>query len=191
VYPNEAFSRDVDPTAIRSVIYQGLTCLPPNFTAQFLGRSPGCELGGFPAYSVRATTVAQIQLAINFARSLNIRLVIKNTGHDFGGKSTGMGALNIWTHNLKDMKYYPTYKGGSYNGPAVKFGAGVQVFEANAFSKANAITVVGGEGAVSTLMYCILHRFEVTKLMLDCWPCRRIYARWRTLASYIGLGHGG
>lgn len=32
--------------------------------------------------SLQVSTVAQIQLAVNFARNSGIRLVIKNTGHD-------------------------------------------------------------------------------------------------------------
>lgn len=42
-----------------------------------------CTLGGFPEYVVNVTSAAQVQLAVNFARNLNIRLVIKNTGHEY------------------------------------------------------------------------------------------------------------
>lgn len=42
-----------------------------------------CTIGGFPVYSINATNVAQIQLGLNFARNLNVRLVVRNTGHDF------------------------------------------------------------------------------------------------------------
>jgi hypothetical protein len=42
-----------------------------------------CTLGGLPEYAVNVSTAAQIQLAVNFARNLNIRLVIKNTGHEY------------------------------------------------------------------------------------------------------------
>jgi hypothetical protein len=41
-----------------------------------------CTLGGFPEYAVNVSTAAQVQLAVNFARNLDIRLVIKNTGHE-------------------------------------------------------------------------------------------------------------
>ena len=124
--------------------------MPPNYTAAFLGNDVECEVGGYPEYSVNVTNVAQIQLAVNVARELNLRLVIKNTGHDFGGKSTGKGALNIWTHHLKDTKFYPTYKTDTYSGPAFKFGAGIQVFEAYQLAKQHGVTLVGGEGKVHT-----------------------------------------
>ncbi|KAF2187867.1 FAD binding domain-containing protein [Zopfia rhizophila CBS 207.26] len=135
-----------DPTAIRSILYQGMTCMPPNMTASFLGNGPNCTVGGFPEYTVKATNVAQIQLAVNFARELDLRLIIKNTGHDFGGKSVGKGALSIWTHHLKDAIFYERYTTGSYSGPAFKFGAGIQVFEANKLAKEYGVSVVGGEG---------------------------------------------
>jgi hypothetical protein len=36
-----------------------------------------CEQGGFPPYVLNATTVRQIQIAVNFARNRNLRLIIK------------------------------------------------------------------------------------------------------------------
>lgn len=36
-----------------------------------------CTQGGWPVYVVNATTVKQIQVAVNFARNKNLRLVIK------------------------------------------------------------------------------------------------------------------
>jgi hypothetical protein len=105
-------------------------------------------LGGYPSYAVNVTNVAQIQLAINFARSTNIRLVIKNTGHDFNGKSAGAGALSLWTHHLKDITYIPSYKSAAYTGKAIKMGSGVQAFEVYAAAKKYGGTVVGGEGRV-------------------------------------------
>lgn len=136
--------RTEDPTAINAVLFEGATCLPPN-----IALSDSCTLGGYPSYSVAATTVAQIQLAVNLARNLNLRLVIKNTGHDFGAKSTGAGALSIWTHKLKSIKFMQNYADSTYRGPAIKFGAGVQAYEAYAAAKQYGVTVVGGEGQVS------------------------------------------
>ncbi|KAK3996644.1 FAD binding domain-containing protein [Cladorrhinum sp. PSN332] len=145
---NNSTLRIEDPTSIRSILFQGMTCMPPDYTASFLGSSVNCSVGGFPEYSIKVTNVLQIQLAINLARNLNIRLVIKNTGHDFGAKSTGKGAINLWTHHLKDATFYPEYEaaGSGYKGPAFKFGAGVQVDQAYKLAKQHNVTVVGGEG---------------------------------------------
>lgn len=109
------------------------------------GNTSTCELGGFPSYSVKATNVAQIQLAVNLARNLNLRLVVHNTGHDFLGRSTGAYALSIWTHNLKSIKFVQSYSSPSYKGPALKLGAGVQVGELYAAANKYGVTAVGGE----------------------------------------------
>jgi hypothetical protein len=130
-----------DPTSIMLPLYEGRSCLPSpyNYTSS-------CKQGGYPTYAVNISTVAQIQLAVNFARNLNLRLVVKNTGHDFNGKASGKGALAIWTHYLKDKKYYSTFKASNgYVGPAIKFGSGIQVSEAYEFAKSVGHTVVGGE----------------------------------------------
>ena len=108
------------------------------------GNTSTCELGGFPSYSTNITTVAQVQLAVNFARNLNLRLVVKNTGHDFLGKSTGAGALSIWTHNLKNIDFIENYESPSYDGPAFKLGAGIQVGELYEAADKHGVTGVGG-----------------------------------------------
>ncbi|KAI1074791.1 FAD-binding domain-containing protein [Whalleya microplaca] len=88
-----------------------------------------CTQGGFPVYVVNATTVKQIQIAINFARNKNLRLTIKNTGHDFIGRSAGFGALSIWTHWLKDFEFLPQYSIGEYDGMAARVGSGLESWE--------------------------------------------------------------
>lgn len=111
---------------------------------------------------MNVTTVAQIQLAVNFARNTNLRLVVKNTGHDFGAKSTGAGGLNIWTHHLKDYKFYDNYTSESYSGSAVKLGSGVQAFEMYAACNEHNVTCVGGEGRVLNLEFRHRPALELT-----------------------------
>ncbi|KAL0936090.1 restculine oxidase [Colletotrichum truncatum] len=132
-----------DPTSVVTPLYQGLTCMPTAITNVSAGI---CKVGGFPSYVLKATNVAQIQLAVNFARNLNLRLVVKNTGHDFNGRSCGSGALSIWTHHLKSINFYDNYKSSSYSGPALKVGAGVQGFELYEAADKYDVTAVGGEG---------------------------------------------
>ncbi|KAJ2991949.1 hypothetical protein NUW58_g2332 [Xylaria curta] len=128
-----------------SPIFVGQTCMPQD--AVVPGNNSSCTLGGFPSYSLNVTTVAQIQLAVNFARNQHIRLVIRNTGHDFLGKNTGEGALSIWTHHLNDIKVTHHYEsaGGRYSGPAFKLGAGVMVYELYDAAEREGYTAVGGE----------------------------------------------
>ncbi|TAQ90473.1 hypothetical protein B7494_g1207 [Chlorociboria aeruginascens] len=131
-----------DPTSMMSPVYQGLTCqVNTDPTAD-------CTLGGYPSYAVNVSNAAQIQLAVNFARETGIRLVIKNTGHDFSGKSGGAGAMSIWTHHLKDIDYFENYSDpdAKYEGPAFKAGSGVQAFEIYEAAHEKGLVVVGGEG---------------------------------------------
>lgn len=41
-----------------------------------------CSIGDQPRYTVNATEVADVAAGIDFARENNIRLVVRNTGHD-------------------------------------------------------------------------------------------------------------
>ncbi|KAF4973619.1 hypothetical protein FSARC_159 [Fusarium sarcochroum] len=129
-----------DPTSVMWPVYQGLTCQP--------GEKPSgkCSLGGYPSYVVDAHNVAHLQLAVNFARSLNLRLVIKNTGHDFNGRSAGAGALSIWMQRFKSIEYFKNFKTDSYSGPALKVGAGVISSELYEAAEKYDVTAVGGEG---------------------------------------------
>lgn len=128
------------PSSIMSPFYEGSSCMPTS------DEFSNCTLGGYPYHVVNATNVAQIQLAVNVARNLNLRLVVKNTGHDFSGKSSGEGALSIWTHNLKDIEFIEGWTGSStYSGKAIKMGAGVQSLQAYQAANEYDVTIVGGE----------------------------------------------
>ncbi|CAI6342256.1 unnamed protein product [Periconia digitata] len=137
-----------DPSEVLSPIYQGLTCQPPS-----IYDSINCTLGGYPTYVINVKSVLDIQLGINFARNNNIRLIIKNTGHDFAGKSVGASSLSIWTHGLKDIQFFDNYVDESgYKGPAVKAGAGVQAFELYKAVSDKNVVVVAGEGQTVGVM---------------------------------------
>ena len=42
-----------------------------------------CTLGNMVVYSVNATTTSHLIESIAFAKSKNVRLVIRNTGHEY------------------------------------------------------------------------------------------------------------
>lgn len=145
-WANNSFIHADDPTSVMWPLYQGLTCMPTTTP------SDTCQLGAYPSYAIEVRSVYQIQLAINFARNANLRLVVKNTGHDFNGKSSGAGALSLWTHKMKDIQFFPDYRSGCYNGPAFKLGAGVQAFEMYEAAEKYGVTAVGGEGKTVGVM---------------------------------------
>ncbi|KAI0403288.1 FAD binding domain-containing protein [Xylaria palmicola] len=113
-----------DPLTVLTTWPQGDTCYASASTTGL-----NCTQGGFPSYVVNVTTVKQIQAAVNFARNKHLRLVVKNTGHDFFGRSSGLGALSIWTHWLKHFEFLPEYSIGAYRGMAARVGAGLESWE--------------------------------------------------------------
>ncbi|KAI8806696.1 hypothetical protein BJ742DRAFT_815911, partial [Cladochytrium replicatum] len=103
-----------------------------------------CSLGRLSVYAVNVLTPLDVTASIYFARLQNIKIVVKNTGHDTFGRASAPDSLMIWTHNLKKMSYVENFKIGKTSQPAFVFGAGVQAFEATAFAEANNKTVVQG-----------------------------------------------
>jgi hypothetical protein len=60
-----------DPVTVLGQWPQGNTCL---VSANVMGN---CTQGGFPVYVVNVTSVSDVQAAVNFARTKNVRLIIK------------------------------------------------------------------------------------------------------------------
>ncbi len=56
--------------------FQNYTCDP------FTARSSGCKLGNYVSYVVNVTGASDVQAALQFAKQNNVRIVIKNTGHE-------------------------------------------------------------------------------------------------------------
>jgi hypothetical protein len=48
----------------------------------FTAQTKPCTLGNYVAYAVNATNIFDIIAAVHFARFNNVRLVIRNTGHE-------------------------------------------------------------------------------------------------------------
>ncbi|KAL4861793.1 hypothetical protein BDV12DRAFT_203646 [Aspergillus spectabilis] len=103
-----------------------------------------CTLDNYIVYAVNVSKPDHVSKAIRFATTHNIRSVVRNTGHDYNGKSTGAGALGIWTHNLKNIEI-KNWTDSRYKGKAIKLGAGVQGIEAYMAAEAQGLEVVGGE----------------------------------------------
>jgi len=144
-----SYSHFIDPIEMMSPVAQGMTCLPPN-----VFDSGNCTRGGFPMYVINATEPKHVQMGVNFARNTGVRLVVRNTGHDFLGKSGGKDALSIWTHHFKSVEYIEKFvdKNLGYDGPAFKAGVGVQAYEMYLAAHEKGHSVVGGEGETVGIM---------------------------------------
>ncbi|KAJ5784237.1 FAD binding domain protein [Penicillium pulvis] len=103
-----------------------------------------CTLGNFVRYAVNVSSPDHVAKTMQFAIKHKIRFVIRNTGHDYNGKSTGAGALSVWTHHLKIIEI-KNWKDEYYTGKAFKLGAGVQGIEAYEAAHEYGLRMVGGE----------------------------------------------
>ncbi|EUC48327.1 hypothetical protein COCMIDRAFT_34203 [Bipolaris oryzae ATCC 44560] len=112
----------------------------------FSDRSIPCTLGNYVSYSVKATEAKDVVSALKFAKDQNIRVVVRNTGHDFLGRSTGAGALAIWTQSLKSITF-GDWSDKYYTGPSVTVGAGVMGNELLEAAHKQNMSVVSGECA--------------------------------------------
>lgn len=125
-------------SSVMSPLFANESCDP------FTARESQCVLGTYVQYAVDVSCENDVVNTLAFVQENNIRLVIRNTGHDYNGKSTGAGALAIWTHHLKDIVVFD-YETSHYTGKAMKMGAGVQAFEAYEAAHEENLAIVGGE----------------------------------------------
>jgi hypothetical protein len=122
--------------------WQNNSCSPIPPFANTNG-SGSCTLGNLAHYAINISEADAVIAGIRFARERNIRLTIKNTGHDYLGRSAGKGSLALWTHNLKKITFLD-YGSAKYHGPAVRVGAGVEGIDlVNAASKKHLRVVHG------------------------------------------------
>jgi len=130
-----------DPASIMSPLFANQSCDP------FVSRSSACSMGNYVRYAVDVRSAVDIVAAISFAKAHNIRFVIRNTGHDFLGRSTGAGALSVWMHHLKEIAFQD-WDDPYYKGKAVKVGAGVQGHNIMAATQGKGQIVIGGAPTV-------------------------------------------
>lgn len=107
-----------------------------------------CSLGRLATYYVDVRNSSHISAALQFAHAHNIRISIKNTGHDFFGRSAVPNSLAIWTHNLNNLDFYPNFTASncpSANGRNVgEMGAGVIAANAYHFFGSHGMDITGG-----------------------------------------------
>jgi FAD/FMN-containing dehydrogenase len=80
-------------------------------------------------YAVAAKSTADVVAAVNFARTNNLRLVIKGGGHSYQGTSNAADSLLIWTRHMNAVMLHDAFVGAGCEGraepqPAVSVEAG-------------------------------------------------------------------
>jgi hypothetical protein len=91
---------------------------------------------------------SDVTAALVFSKLTGVALTVKNTGHDYKGRSSMKGALGLWTHNLKGKSYNPTFvpagcsPSTTYTAMTVGAGEGWQdVYE---WADSLGVTAIGG-----------------------------------------------
>jgi hypothetical protein len=64
------------PSEFNTPYFQNQSCDP------FTPRETPCTLGNYASYSINVTGVDDVQAGLKFVTDNNIRLTIKNTGHE-------------------------------------------------------------------------------------------------------------
>ncbi|HYM41330.1 MAG TPA: FAD-binding protein [Steroidobacteraceae bacterium] len=81
------------------------------------------------ACAVRARNAQDVAHAVNFARTHNLRVVVKGGAHSYLGTSSAPDSLLIWTRSLNDIRLHDAFVGEGCAAhaaaePAVSLGAG-------------------------------------------------------------------
>ncbi|KAF2494539.1 FAD-binding domain-containing protein [Lophium mytilinum] len=111
---NSSFHAE-DPISIDYPVWANNSCNPifPNgtsVTGDVKAGDKGCSIGDYPVYVVNATDPEHVAGVLKWAGQRNVRVVIKNTGHSYPGRSTGYGSLSIWTHNIRGVTYHDNFQ---------------------------------------------------------------------------------
>jgi len=105
-----------------------------------------CLQGAVPPYAVPATRDAHLAAALAFAAAHRLRVVVKSSGHEYQGRSTGAAALLLWTHALQGAAYEADFAAcpAAAPAPAVHTRPGTSWGQVYALADAARVTVVGG-----------------------------------------------
>lgn len=133
---------DQHPTSSMWQNYNNYSCVPDS--------AQPCTGAGYPVYVIDAREESDVKAAIDFARTRNLRLNIKSTGHDFLGRSVQPNSLSIWTHHLKSVEWFDTSltpKGCNkpIDGTFMRVGSGGQWRDLNAAAKEKNVILVSGQ----------------------------------------------
>jgi FAD/FMN-containing dehydrogenase len=104
------------------------------------------------AYAVAAESVADVVAAVSFARTHNLRLVIKGRGHSFFGGSSAPDSLLLWTRRMDDVAVHDAFTPKGSNAapvPAVSCGAGAMWLHAYQAVSVGAGRYVQGGGCTT------------------------------------------
>ncbi|KAK7058063.1 FAD-binding domain-containing protein [Favolaschia claudopus] len=124
---------------------QGYDLSPPSLCFR---NSSSCGQGDLPFYAVEVETVADVQAAVKFASTHNLRLAVKSSGHDYLGRSTAPNSLLIHMAKVTNVDFTDNFLVDGKNlGSAVTVGPGVHLQDIYMQTKARGKIAIGGTAA--------------------------------------------
>ncbi len=113
------------------------------------------------AYAVAARDTGDVVAAVDFARTHNLRLVVKGGGHSYQGTSSAADSLLVWTRRMNDITLHDSFVASGCTAPptrAVTVGAGAiwaQVYDAvttrgGGYVQGGGCTTVGVAGLIQS-----------------------------------------
>ena len=153
-----AFQDEMQP-CIDDVSSEKCSAILANDTAYWLADQPhGLQntafFGGWnisvdhAAYVVDCREEEDFKAATKFALAHNLRVIVKNTGHDWYGRNTAPGSLMLWTHNRKDLTWHDSFvPDGCHETqgvPAVTVQSGIQFYDLYPEAQKAGKLVIGG-----------------------------------------------
>ncbi|KAF8554875.1 FAD-binding domain-containing protein [Imleria badia] len=106
-----------------------------------------CYQGTTPPISIAISSAQDASNTIKWATANNVKLTIKNTGHDYFGRSSGPSSLQVLTHGLNSITYNAEFvpQGSSATPvPALILGAGAQLSSIYEFAGQQNVSAVLG-----------------------------------------------
>ncbi|KAK7527899.1 uncharacterized protein IWZ02DRAFT_467720 [Phyllosticta citriasiana] len=124
-----------------------LDFINPNDPANF-APPRDCHQGSVSPYYIDVRKVSDIQAAFSFSRNTKTILSLKNTCHDYKGRSSAPNSLALWLTNLKPpMKLEKNFQPEgcpSSAGDGITMGGGQGMRALYKFAEGNGVTVPGG-----------------------------------------------
>lgn len=126
-------------------------CLLNSFFPSFPQLFGKCSQGALPRYALNSTSTEEIATVMKFAQDRRIAFNIKNSGHDYLGRSTSPDSITVWIHPLQKIEFHESFQPEECpsvaSQKAFTFGGGVKWFDAYRAAHEHNVTVIGGAQA--------------------------------------------
>ncbi|KIJ69682.1 hypothetical protein HYDPIDRAFT_142171 [Hydnomerulius pinastri MD-312] len=112
-----------------------------------VANNSACHQGTTPPFGIAISNSQDASDVVKWALANHVKLTVKNTGHDFLGRSAVPWTLQVNTHKMQSLEYIPGFVPEGSKSPAVPaitMGGGAQLSNVYAFAGEKNVSVVLG-----------------------------------------------